>query len=223
MSNRIKTILLVDDHPIVFEGLRVILETAGDLHLLGICPSPEVARIFLRDHTPDLIIMDISMQGTNGLAATRELAVTHPRIPILIFTCNDEKICAPMAMAVGAKGLIMKGRPAADILVAIRTVLQGQMYPPPNAVPSPPRIPPPQATRKLSAREREILNYMIEGYTTARIALTLNLSLKTVETHRLNIRNKLGIESQADLVRWAIYCRSMGLDDKAKTGTKGRN
>ena len=215
MPDQLKTILLVDDHPIVFEGLQVILETAEDLRLIGTCPSPDAARAFLRDRTPDLIIMDISMQGANGLAATRELVATHPRIPILIFTCNDEKICTPMALAAGAKGLVMKGRPAAEILTAIRTVLLGQVYLPAHSGPGTGQIMRPGTPAILSPREREVLDYLVEGYTTARIALSLNLSLKTVESHRLTIRKKLGIESQADLLRWAVYSRTMGLDDRS--------
>ena len=215
LKRKPKQILLVDDHPIVCEGLRVICESVDDLQLSGTCSTPEAARAFLRTQTPDLIIMDISMPGTNGLAATREIVATHPRIPILIFTCNDEKIFSPMAFAAGAKGLVMKGRPATEILAAIRTVLQGQMYPPARSAPEAAPAARLRAAQKLSTREQEILAYLVEGYTTARIALSLNLSLKTVESQRLTIRKKLGVESQADLLRWAVYSRTMGLDDRS--------
>lgn len=215
LKRKPKQILLVDDHPIVCEGLRVIFESVDDLQLSGTCSTPEAARAFLRTQTPDLIIMDISMPGTNGLAATREIVATHPRIPILIFTCNDEKIYTPMALAAGAKGLVMKGRPAAEILTAIHTVLLGQVYLPAHSGPGTGQSMRPGTPAILSPREREVLDYLVEGYTTARIALGLNLSLKTVESHRLTIRKKLGIESQTDLLRWAVYSRTMGLDDRS--------
>lgn len=220
LDRGIKHILLVDDHPIVCEGLRVIFESVDDLQLSGMCSTPEAARAFLRTQTPDLIIMDISMPGTNGLAATREIGAAHPRIPILVFTCNDEKIFGPMAFAAGAKGLVMKGRPATEILAAIRTALQGQLYPPAHSAPGTEPASRPRAVKNLSPREQEILGYLVDGYTTARIALTLNLSLKTVEAHRLTIRKKLGIESQTDLLRWAIHCRTLGLDGPSELRVK---
>ena len=219
-DKRKHTILLVDDHPIVLEGLRALLAKTDDLAVIGTCLTPESALAFLLDHAPDLILMDISMKDANGLLATKRICADHPRIPILIFTCNDEKIYASMAASVGAKGLVMKDQPNGEILRAIRTVLQGQSYRSPGMdKPSEPptsrrpdetgHAPPPD---KLSKKELEILDYLVEGYSTARLALTLNVSLKTIETHRLNIRNKLGIDNQNDLVRWAICRRSKGLN-----------
>ena len=219
MSAKRKNILLVDDHPIVLEGLRTLLALTEDLEVIGTCPSPESACEFLQTREPDLIVMDISMKDTNGLMATKHLTATHPRIPILIFTCNDETICASAALSVGAKGLVMKDQPEAEILKAMRTVLQGQAYQSPrmgkaqiSASVQPENIMPASQDGKLSKKELEILDFLVDGFTTARIALALNVSLKTVETHRLNIRNKLGIDNQNDLVRWAIYRRSKGLD-----------
>ena len=213
-----KNILLVDDHPIVLEGLCAILANTEDLKLAGICPSPESACAFLQNHEPDLILMDISMKSANGLVATKKIVAAHPRVPILIFTCNDERIYAPMALSAGAKGLVMKDQPEREILRAIRTVLQGQCYRSPRL---PPSHEPPAADSmenaqtaspgKLSGKELEILDFLVDGYTTSRIALELDISLKTVETHRLNIRNKLGLDSQNDLVRWAICHRSKGI------------
>ena len=218
MLDKYKQILLVDDHPVVLEGLRTLLEKTADLRVLGTCPSPESTRAFLENHTPDLILMDISMQEANGLIATKNITTAHPHIPILIFTCNDEKIYASMATSVGAKGLVMKDQPESEILRAIRTVLQGHYYYSPGMDrPHGPLLVHPAENAsmsphgKLTKKEREILDYLVDGYTTARIALALNLSVKTIETHRLNIRNKLGIDNQNDLVRWAICCRSKGL------------
>ena len=89
MPDARKNILLVDDHPIVAEGLKTLLDATHDLTMIGTCPSPESAREFLADHRPDLILMDISMKDANGLHATKDLTASHPHIPLLIFTCND--------------------------------------------------------------------------------------------------------------------------------------
>ena len=221
-----RKILLVDDHPIVFEGLRMIVKKHPDLALMGCCPTYEAACVFLRKHTPDLILMDICMKGTNGLVATRQLAETRPDLPILILTCSDERISALAAATVGAKGLIMKDQPEDEIVNAIRTVLGGGTYQSPQMrtrarrIPSPPdKSAPQRPDAQLSKREQEILGYLAEGASTARISLELGVSLKTIETHRLNIRNKLGVDSQTDLVRWAIYRRDKGLANPAPLAT----
>lgn len=212
MTPQCKNILLVDDHPIVYEGLRAILAGTPDLKLIGTCPSFQEAREFLRTGKPDLIIMDISLTDTNGLIATRGISRTHPQIPILILTCHDEKVCASMAFSAGAKGLIMKDQPGDEILKAIRTVLQGHSYRPAQP-PDTPRVLSSRSAVRLSKKELEILDYIVAGYTTTRMALALDVSLKTIETHRLNIRNKLGVENQKELVRWAIMRRSSGMAD----------
>lgn len=213
-----RNILLVDDHQIVLEGVRAILARTDDLCLIGSCRSPLRVADFLRQHTPDLILMDISMAESNGLLATRRLSAAYPRIPILIFTSHDEQICDSMARSVGAKGLVMKDQPEREILHAIRTVLQGREYRSPRLPPPLPpagRLPAPAPSdrtwRKLSPRELEIIGFLVEGLSTVDIALKLQISLKTVETHRLNIRNKLKIANQNDLVRWAIFRREKGL------------
>ena len=212
-------ILLVDDHQIVLNGVRAILARTDNLCLIGSCQSPLLVEDFLRQHTPDLILMDISMGESNGLLATRRLHTDFPHIPILIFTSHDEQICASVAESVGAKGLVMKDQPEQEILLAIRTVLQGREYRSPRLPPPLPpagRLPPPapshRAWRKLSPRELEIMDFLVEGLSTAQIALQLHVSLKTVETHRLNIRQKLNITNQNDLVRWAVFRREKGLD-----------
>lgn len=211
-----RKILLVDDHQIILEGLRAILARTDDLCLIGSCQSPLQVEDFLCQHTPDLILMDISMAESNGLLATRRLHAAFPEIPILIFTSHDEQICASAAESVGAKGLVMKDQPEQEILLAIRTVLQGREYrspclPPP--LPPAGRLPAPsdRAWRKLSPRELEIMDFLVDGLSTAQIALKLQISLKTVETHRLNIRHKLNIANQNDLVRWAVFRRQKGM------------
>ncbi len=218
--SRTRHILLVDDHPIVHEGLRILLARHPDLSIVGACPTPESASAFLQTHMPDLIIMDISMNGTNGLVATRHLTAAFPAIPILIFTCHDEMISAPAAFSVGARGLVRKDQPEDEIVHAIRTVLNGQIYQSPQlekrwriqSCRLPHRLSPP-IRASLSKKEQQILDLLAEGLTTARIALALDISVKTVETHRLNIRRKLEIDSQTDLVRWAIYRRTKEIDD----------
>ena len=217
MPDEMKKILLVDDHPMIIEGLCAMLAGTPDLKVIGMCASPESAYTFLLNQSPDLVIMDISMKESNGLMATRKITASHPQIPVLIFTCNDERIYASMANSVGAKGLVMKDQPEEEILRAIRTVLQGQSYQSPRLAKTQNRSPahPEELCvplHLLSKKEVEVLDYLSQGYTTARIAQTLDVSLKTIETHRLKIRKKTGFDTQGLLVRWAICRRSKGLD-----------
>ena len=213
-----KRILLVDDHPIVHEGLRALFARTPDLVLSGAFLSPADAQASIQSQPPDLILMDISMDTTNGLLATRQFVAAFPDLPILIFTCNDETIYAPMAREAGAKGLVMKDQPGHEILRAIRTVLQGLPYQSPHLVQhhhGTSSLSSPRSTfgskREMTPKENEILAYLAQGYSTARMALALNLSLKTIETHCQHIRSKLNIDHQSDLMRWAVCHQAKGL------------
>ena len=221
-----KRILLVDDHPIVHEGLRSLLAHTPDMVLSGAFLSPADAQASIQSDPPDLVLMDISMDTTNGLLAARHFVAAFPNLPILIFTCNDETIYAPMAREAGAKGLVMKDQPGHEILRAIRSVLQGHPYQSPllaqrrhatSALPPP--LSPRSFLRKITPKEEEILGYLAQGYSTTRMALALNLSLKTIETHCQNIRRKLGILHQNDLMRWAVCHQAKGLANHPQHGS----
>jgi DNA-binding NarL/FixJ family response regulator len=111
-----KRILLVDDHPVMIEGMSALVSGTPDLEWMGACPSLPAALEILKANLPDLILMDITIDGPNGLVATREISARYPSLPILIFTCNDENIYTPLAMAAGAKGLV--SRPSASFCKA---------------------------------------------------------------------------------------------------------
>lgn len=203
-----KRILLVDDHPVMIEGMSALVSGTPDLEWMGACPSLPAALEILKANLPDLILMDITLDGPNGLVATREISARYPSLPILIFTCNDENIYTPLAMAAGAKGLVTKDCAGPEILQAIRIVLQGLVYQSPrltrvNAA-LPGRANPAAPSPALTSTEWSVVHYLAQGFTTLRMALAMKVSQKTIETHRLNIRRKLGLHSQSDLLRWAV-------------------
>jgi DNA-binding NarL/FixJ family response regulator len=205
-----KCILLVDDHPIMIEGMRALVSSTPDMKIIGTCSSLDAALEHLQASLPDLIMMDISIEGPNGLVATQSLSVRYPRVPILVCTCNDATTYTPLAVAAGARGLVTKDQPDREILLAIRTVLQGHVYPSPRLPhprhASPERLCSSTPSHALTPREWVVVDYLAQGFSTLHMAQVMNVSQKTIETHRLNIRRKLDIGSQSDLVRWAI-CR----------------
>jgi DNA-binding NarL/FixJ family response regulator len=202
-------IMLVDDHPLVRDGLRARLETAP--HLLVVAEAATGAAALERSGQGgiDLVLMDINMPGGSGLDATAQLHARWPGIVVLVLSMHDKREYVTQAIALGARGYVLKDAPGKDIVTAIDTVMAGDIYYSAGLVqrvaeglhfPAEPAGP----EHSLTTRERDVMRGIAAGRSNKQIAETLALSVRTVETHRLNMKRKLGIEGQAELIRFAV-------------------
>ncbi|QGZ41969.1 DNA-binding NarL/FixJ family response regulator [Pseudoduganella flava] len=194
-------ILLVDDHPLVRDGLRARLEAVPAFEVVAEAGSAAEALEAARTHAPDLVLMDINMRGTNGIEATAAFRDQFPRIAVLILSMHDKQEYVAQAMQAGARGYVLKDAPGKDIVVAIETVMSGGIY---YSAALAQQLAKPVSQDELTAREHEVLRHIANGESNKRIARELDLSVRTVETHRLNIKRKLGIEGQAELIKFAV-------------------
>ncbi|MDB5777003.1 MAG: response regulator transcription factor [Herbaspirillum sp.] len=191
-------ILLVDDHPLVRDGLRARLETVPHFAVVGEADRAEQALQHAAALDIDLVLMDINLSGTNGIELTGSFHSLYPEVAVLILSMHDKAEYVRQAVQAGARGYVLKDAPATDIIDAIDTVMSGGMYY--SAGLSTGLAP----AALLTPRETDILKRIATGKSNKHIARDLGLSFRTVETHRLNIKRKLGIEGQADLIRFAL-------------------
>jgi len=195
-------ILLVDDHPLVRDGLRARLEAMEQFEVVGEAGSAAEALDEAGRSAPDLVLMDINMRGTNGIEATALFHKQYPRIAVLILSMHDKLEYVTQAIQAGARGYVLKDAPGKDIVVAIETVMSGGIYY--SAALAGQLAKPQTQDTQLTQREHEILRHIANGESNKHIARELDLSVRTVETHRLNIKRKLGIEGQAELIKFAV-------------------
>jgi DNA-binding NarL/FixJ family response regulator len=193
-------ILLVDDHPLVRDGLRARLEAVPHFSVVAEAGSADEA--LQRAGEADLVLMDINMRGASGIEATAQIVQRYPDIAVLILSMHDKLEYVTQAMQAGARGYVLKDAPGKDIVLAIDTVMAGGIYYSPALARQLAR--PSQQDNQLTAREQEVLRHIASGQSNKQIARDLALSVRTVETHRLNIKRKLGIEGQAELIRFAV-------------------
>jgi len=204
-------VLLADDHRILREGIRALIEDQGDMEVVGEAEDGQATVKMVAQLQPDVVVMDIAMPLLNGLEATRQIRRDFPQVKVLILTMHENEEYIRQVLAAGALGYVLKDAAARDLLGAIRTVYQGE------AVLSPAitrlviedylrwgDIRPEDATDGLTAREREILQLIAEGYTNKEIAGILCLSVKTVQSHRTNLMNKLDLHDRGELIKYAI-------------------
>ena len=199
-------LLLADDHQLVRQGVRMLLEQAG-MVVLGEAADGLEALQLAHTHPPDVAILDIAMPHLNGLETARRLRETRPQIKSIMLTMHTQASSIVEALHAGAVGYVVKTQAMTDLVQAIHTVVQGAIYLSPWVTrvvaqaslsgTSRPRDP-------LTSREREVLQRIAEGQTTKEIAAALGLSIKTVESHRINLMRKLDIHETATLVRYAI-------------------
>jgi len=205
-DDRLQTILLVDDHPIVRRGLRQLFEHEPDLTVCGEAEDIASALEAAARLEPDLALVDLSLQGRSGLELTRQLQIYHPSLPVLILSLHDEKLYAKRALRAGAKGYVMKRRADTDILHAARQVLAGHCYVSP-AVQEQLHETLEEATfdvSHLTDREFEVFLLIGQGYAPRHIAEQLSLSVSTVEVYRQHLKDKLNLGSATELRRYAI-------------------
>jgi DNA-binding NarL/FixJ family response regulator len=201
-----RRILIVDDHPIVRQGMRLMIDAEPDLQICGEAQTEQEARRQVRALLPDAVVVDLSLEEGDGFNVVRDVHAHFPQIRILVLSMHDELIYAQRLLAEGAAGYIMKQAAAAQLINALRAVLRGERYVSEalqqNLV-SRSDLDGGASTR-LSARELQVISLIGRGLGTRQIADNLSLSVKTVETHRLTIKRKLGLDTNAQLVQYAI-------------------
>jgi len=204
-------ILIVDDHDLVREGLRTILEQEPGFEVIGEAGDGQEAIREARRLEPDVILMDLNLPGgIGGLEATEAVLADRPEAKVIILTQYEQREYIKRALRIGAQGYVIKRSASRDLKEAIRTVFQGRRYLHPVAADELIEI----MTRgesldeedyeKLTRRERQVLKLLAEGKTSREIAKYLGVSLKTAMTHRANLMAKLGVHSRAELIKYAI-------------------
>jgi len=207
-------IFLADDHEVVRLGLRTLLENETGWKVVGEASNGRDAVEQIRDLKPDVVVMDLSMPQLNGLEATRQILRDAPRTAIMILSVNESEEIVHEVLSAGARGFMLKSDAGKDLLVAVEGLHQGrpffsarvadyvlQHYHKRGAG-SPEQIPTPSST--LTAREREVLQLLVEGQSNKEVAASLGIGVKTAEAHRANLMKKLGVHSMSELVRYAI-------------------
>jgi two-component system NarL family response regulator len=196
-------VLIVDDHPMVAEGIRSLLESYDDLEVVGTLGNGQDAVDQAVALAPDVILMDLNMPGLSGLNATEMILEERPETCVVILSMHDSPEYISTALSHGARGYILKDVPTEEIYTAIETVMAGGEYLCTGAKGSlQPKISDGRET--LTSREQTILLELAQGQSNKDVANTLNISVRTVETHRKNIKRKLGISSTAGLTRYAL-------------------
>ncbi|WP_415920358.1 response regulator transcription factor [Tateyamaria sp. SN6-1] len=196
-------IMIVDDHPMVAQGIQSVLEEHDDIEVLATLGNGRAALDALGDMDPDVILMDLNMPEMGGLTATELVLEKRPGTRVLILSMHDSPEYITSALSHGAMGYVLKDVPTDEIKTAIDTVMQGERYLCTGAegaiAPKPGG-----AGDALTGREQTILLQLAQGMSNKEVAGTLDISVRTVETHRKNIKRKLGISSTAGLTRYAL-------------------
>ena len=194
-------VLLVDDHPLVVQGIRGILETYDHISVVACAVDGTQALTLMEQHSPDVVLMDLNMPGLNGLAATEFMLEKDPSAKILILSMHDSPEYISTAMRHGARGYVLKDVPTDEIVAAVETVFDGQTYFS-SGIETVLRSD--SGRVQLTSREQTVLLELASGRSNKEVGEALNISVRTVETHRKNIKRKLGISSTAGLTRYAL-------------------
>lgn len=195
-----RRIVLVDDHPIVRDGLKQMIEQDAGLQVCGEAASADEAMVVVKEHHPDLILVDVFLEGINGIELTKMLCERDPSACVLVLSMHDETLYAERAVRAGAKGYVMKQEASRTILDAIHTVMRGELYVSDAIRASLDDIGDAEGlvdltavADRLSTRELGVFETIGEGLDRTQIADRLGISIKTVETHRANIKYKLNV------------------------------
>ncbi len=209
-----RRILLVDDHPIVRQGLAELIDAEKDLTVSGTADSMNAALEQMPALKPDLVVVDISLKGSNGIELLKNIKVRYPKMKVLMLSMHDEGLYAIRALRAGASGYIMKQEATEKVIEAARKVLNGEIYLSDKMEKKMMQQLVGGRTARtgspledLSDRELEVFNLIGQGKGTRQIAEELHLSIKTVESHRAHIKEKLGLKSATELVQHAIQWR----------------
>jgi DNA-binding NarL/FixJ family response regulator len=220
-------ILLADNHKLFCEGLRTLFATHSGMEVVGEASNGRMAVRLARELSPDLVIMDIGMPELNGMEATRQIRSELPNVKVVAVSMHADRHYVSGMLSAGASGYVLKDSAFTELKEAILTVMNGGRYLSPDILgvvvddyvqrvaPAPD-----SALTQLSEREREVLQLMAEGHTTAEIADTLHISRKTVETHRKSMMLKLKLHSVAEVTKFAIREGITSLDPTRRKPTE---
>ena len=210
-------IFLADDHEVVRLGLRTLLENGTGWSVVGEAANGRDAVEKIKELKPDVVVMDLTMPQLNGLEATRQILKDAPRTAVMILSVNESEDIVHEVLSAGARGFMLKSDAGKDLLVAVEGLQQGrpffsarvadyvlQHYQRRGTNTGEP-VPSPSST--LTAREREVLQLLVEGQSNKEVASSLGIGVKTAEAHRANLMKKLGVHSMSELVRYAIRNR----------------
>lgn len=207
---QVSRVLLVDDHPIMTDGLSFLLQREDDLEVCGAAHSIKEAWNLVEAHQPHLVVSDLTLPDGNGLDFVKALRKRVPDLPVLIISMHDEILYAERALRAGARGYVMKGITSSVIVAAIREVLQGKLYFSQQvskrlvSVSTLKTSPGASPLNRLTDRQLEIFHLIGTGTSTRDIAKKLNVSSGTIDAHRWEIRKRLGLPDNGQLVRYAV-------------------
>lgn len=209
------SVLIADDHAVLRSGLKMLIQSQKDMEVVGEASSAQDAHRLVIDLAPDVMTLDINMPGMNTLKFMEQLVKDHPHTKVLVLTMHDDTAYLRAALAAGAAGYLVKTTVDSQLLTAIRTLHVGKSFIdpslagelvhslvncPPNKESTSRKVPGSQ----ISQREREVLVLLAQGHTQQEIANRLYLSVKTIETYRARLSQKLGLKTRADLIRYAL-------------------
>jgi two-component system, NarL family, response regulator NreC len=197
-------IVLADDHAVVRSGLRLLLDAEPGLEVVAEAGDVEAARRYVRGHHPAVLVLDLNMPGGSSLEAIPAIRSESPGTQIVVLTMQQEPAFAREALGAGALGYVLKEAADQELVQAVRNAAGGEHYLNPRLGARIASEPSPGAADDLSEREVEVLRLIALGHTNAEIAGQLYLSVRTVETHRAHIQQKLSVSSRAELVRYAL-------------------
>ena len=203
-------IMIVDDHAIVLHGLKELINNEPDLEVTMTADSAELALEFLSELRPDIVVTDISLPGLSGLELIKEITKLYPDMATMVLSMHDELVHGERALRAGAKGYLVKQEAPENVIIAIRKVLSGERYLSERMqslltrkIRGRPANQPVSVISSLTDCEHEIFRMIAMGFGSSEIAVKLNRSVKTVETHRANMKKKLGLRNAHELNRFA--------------------
>jgi two-component system response regulator NreC len=206
------SVLLVEDHIVVRQGIKALLSDEPDLEIVGEADNGREALQAVMELQPNLVLMDISMPGLNGIEATRQIRQRYPEVKVIVLSMHANEEYVFQVLRAGASGYVLKQSDSSEVLTAIRAALAGGSFlsPPISRAVIDDYVRRAEARGEesdldlLTSREREVLQLLAEGMSNREIADQLNISVKTVETHRSNMMNKLDVDSKTELIKYAL-------------------
>ena len=216
-------ILVVDDHPIVRQGLAQLIDEEPDLEVCAQAEDAPEAMSLIKKLEPDFVIVDISLKETSGMELIKDIKVAYPNLPVLALSMHDESLYAERSLRAGARGYVMKSEATVKVVDAIRKIMSGRIYVSENVaakmmnkiVGAQPDVGA-SAIERLSDRELEVFSLIGQGYGTRKIAERLHLSVKTIETYRAHIKDKLNLTDATELLQYAIRWSNIRPDQQQR-------